>query len=1090
MVFTSFRAWLKFVDDSVRREWRDGRVNTIMNRVCIGVGNKMLLMGWRRLCYAVRVYQDFEEGLDGLYKLWEEHWYDRVTKRFRIWCNNVLSMKIHELKKQRVVANTITIITKGINRRLRRAYKTWLSHNNMYIEHSLKEIEKVEKIKRVVRKVMVVYGNKKDVDTLRHAFGYLASCAKVYKLNNARFNNGVDRIRHIFKAKFNGCVRRSFAKWRQMAVCYTFELQAMESELERQAGVLKKFCNVFSLSKSLRKAWLTWIRFDNDVKILEFVFRENDKQLEVESNEKRLRDVNRGKQLKIVWGGLVTFVMARVRDSFLTWKQAWSDIAKKEKVVLRTWLKLVKKGSDHVCDALTLWRINTIELFNVRELTRINREKSCEKLRIILALFSRRRESRLFHQWKWHSARLKQQELAWTHDMAREMGQLGHGCDLLRGVMKRTSKSSELRAWNAWKDVIRLMKVKETNVRVIIRRRSAKELVHALNTWKMYTSSEVLLRNASKFCGNVIRAIVKRSLARESRRAFNKWKTKVLNSKAVSALVLRAWGKTNAFWTAWAWRAWTAKVAERKSRTDEMSRLMTIVEVGCNLMAVVSNRMSRRSLEHGFMKWRKQSRDKKKLSKLVDDVWAKTQHAWKRYAWKMWSRVVIAHKDFIAGGAAIALSRTHAIFTILDVASRYVKGRSGLAFWKWRREIERRKGAESRIRCAIVLRMRGVIGDAWMRWGEQVRRINGATLMRKVASDRLRMIVVLKIRGDVVAAWRLWTKSTLRSRVLADSIWRVARRKLSGTLGKAWEIWWSRVEERVVEERVRKRAAVRLRRLVIYKMRGVVGTAWRIWAEEVRRSLALAEMKRNADERLRRLVSRRLKGALWAAWKVWSLRVEEGKASAERRRDAEAKIGKVVRKVTSRSLILAWTSWRRVVEENKALIVQREAGVKLVKQALQRMVARSLSLAWTSWRRVLEENEALAIRRKAGGKLAKRALQRMVAKSLSLAWRSWNKLLRKPKAGELSASRVLAMLALVKLTERGARRAFGVWKFASMEKAWGDKKVEGRFRDVLRTMRLGYAREMRIAGVRRLGGVVGGRERRQVAVLFERWKVT
>jgi hypothetical protein len=73
--------------------------------------------------------------------------------------------------------------------------------------------------------------------------------------------------------------------------------------------------------------------------------------------------------------------------------------------------------------------------------------------------------------------------------------------------------------------------------------------------------------------------------------------------------------------------------------------------------------------------------------------------------------------------------------------------------------------------------------------------------------------------------------------------------------------------------------------------------------------------------------------------------------------------------------------------------------------------------------------------------------------------------------------------------------AFNVWwRVLEAEKErqradeWGEEMMEERWRAVLRTMRLGQKRERRQAGGRRMVMVWAGRERRKIAVMFERWR--
>jgi len=355
---------------------------------------------------------------------------------------------------------------------------------------------------------------------------------------------------------------------------------------------------------------------------------------------------------------------------------------------------------------------------------------------------------------------------------------------------------------------------------------------------------------------------------------------------------------------------------------------------------------------------------------------------------------------------------------------------------------------------------------------------------RKMVSDRRRLgVVVVRGWGKVEFGWKLWgwklwerkyreacrreTEGCAVALGKSRAVWGFATvlgRSIKADLGWGFGTWRGEAERRMEGEE-------RMRGCVRRKLTGVVGLAWQTWDLEVRRT---REVKLKAAKMMRGLRRRWLR----SAWTGWGRECREiGRIEGSRRLLALEKyravngFAAVLRKKNAGEVGWGFAVWQGEV-------ARRKEGEERMRECLRRKLTGALGLAWEEWVGGLrrKKDATVTVGRMLGG-LRKRWLRR-----------SWARWLRGRRVGDVSMAKFMVVVGLSKMLGRGVKRMFDTWKLALREVEWGDKSVESRFRDVLRTMRLGYKRERREEGLKRMKGWWGSRRGRAVAVLFERWK--
>lgn len=324
----------------------------------------------------------------------------------------------------------------------------------------------------------------------------------------------------------------------------------------------------------------------------------------------------------------------------------------------------------------------------------------------------------------------------------------------------------------------------------------------------------------------------------------------------------------------------------------------------------------------------------------------------------------------------------------------------------------------------------------------------------------------------------------------AKHVGRVVSRMLKGATARAWAKWamaaW--------EERQRAKA---LSLVVARMMRGKLGGGflwWVRWArEEGLRAMRVATGLRAVVGVVRRL-GRKNVSVAFLGWRRWAR--EEGLKEREMGRSlAVAGVGfnlilGVWNSVVRRKEAWAFGTWRKQTEDVREL-------ARLVFKGVAKGARAKLEWGWRCWRRVLwlekremaEGGERLVLRERACWKLGV-ALRGMADKEVRRSWACWVGEVDRRRGGGEGIRRIVLRKMRGELGN-----AFNVWwRVLEAEKErqradeWGEEMMEERWRAVLRTMRLGQKRERREDGGRRMVMVWAGRERRKIAVMFERWR--
>jgi len=857
------------------------------------------------------------------------------------------------------------------------------------------------------------------------------------KLRESKIIASFSHITSLVTRRLLSSLTRAWRSW--LSFC---------AEKDRKSNLLRKFLKSVFVNKHLKSGMATWTAFTQEQKMLEAVFAHSDRETEMDEEAALLTTTLQRTQLKTALAVLVRILCDRTRRALMKWKHVTDQRMKALKLIRS---RISSKAERDQCDAFHAWRVRATN-DGVRGGLR---GRAAVMLVVALIQSMKRRSSRFFHLWRFNAARKQEVETKWEADMVDVMSKLSLGCIVIRRMITRGQQASVARALRRWRAEQLKRRGDVRVLAIVVRRGEARDVVKAWWKWKNEWV-EARRRLAS------LKGVGRRLLLRSTMASFARWRNKVDDIRRKETLVLGIWSRTARTRYMRAWMVWTRKTARSKSSNAEMGRAMVVAQVGCNMFVNVCGRMDRRDVAWSWGKWRKMVSDRRRLGVVVVRGWGKVEFGWKLWGWKLWERKYREACRRETEGCAVALGKSRAVWGFATVLGRSIKADLGWGFGTWRGEAERRMEGEERMRGCVRRKLTGVVGLAWQTWDLEVRRT------REVKLKAAKMMRGLRRRW-FRSAWAIWGQGCRGMVVMERSraVWGFAAvlgRRIQGEIGWGFGAWRGEVERR-------KEGEVRMRGCVGRKLTGVVGLAWQTWDLEVRRT---REVKLKAAKMMRGLRRRWLR----SAWTGWGRECREiGRIEGSRRLLALEKyravygFAAVLRKKNAGEVGWGFAVWQGEV-------ARRKEGEERMRECVRRKLTGALGLAWEEWVGGLrrKKDATVTVGRMLGG-LRKRWLRR-----------SWARWLRGRRVGDVSMAKFMVVVGLSKMLGRGVKRMFDTWKLALREVEWGDKSVESRFRDVLRTMRLGYKRERREEGLKRMKGWWGSRRGRAVAVLFERWK--